>query len=114
QEFAFVANPSANAWRQSWPIKRQASCATWHPPGTFRPNMGENSKTPPGAKALINALDARIEEIATQGERLMEQFSKLDATARVMMKQLTALRKEQADLEAMKRRYLGRPTKKEA
>ncbi len=72
-------------------------------------NMG----TLAGAKALIAGIDARLDEINAQGGRLAEEFTTLDARIRDLLKRLNALDKERKDLEALKRRYQGRPAKGE-
>lgn|SRR2546422_3142115 len=74
----------------------------------------ENTKSPAGAKALLAGIDARLEEIDAQGAQLMEEFTRHDAALRGLLKRMNALRKEAQDLDALKRRYRGRPARAEA
>ncbi len=76
--------------------------------------MDTNTRAPAGAKALLAGIDARLVELRMLSEQLMKEFTTHDAAVRGLLKQLKAIQKEGQDLEAMRRRYLGRPAKVDA
>ncbi len=76
--------------------------------------MGENSKTPPGAKALVAAIDGRIEELRAHGDAMMREVQEYDTRLGALMKEMRAVGQEVSKLESLKRQYLGRPAKADA